>query len=255
MNVFHTIIFFVLVIGSNCETITRDTANDYSTARCSNSTTDCTIDCTEEYSCGGEIHCPGTTSCSTCTILCNARHACHYATIYSHQCGTVDISTKDSDFGLAETIIYAPNNDGDLTISSDSGNKGFYASTVYDNKYTNSITLECKDTTYVDVGGGTHQPNATNECSSNIIYASNSNELFIDCQQYVDCVENEFYCPLNNLEYESGCDVTFNQATIDANIYYSPHGLIVMLLCCYVFYCCFLLLFCLCLILCYSFFI
>ena len=69
-------------------------------------------------------------------------NGCRGSTIYSYECATVSILTEKH-YALASSNIYAPDNSGSLTITSDSGEYGFYQSNVFGAINTESITIDC----------------------------------------------------------------------------------------------------------------
>ena len=218
-----------------CQTIDRDSANDYTNVTCLPNSASCTINCNNRYSCPETIHCPSNTStgCS-CAISCLANHACRGSTIYSYECATVSILVEN-DYGLASSNIYAPDNSGSLTITSDSGEYGFYQSTVHGATNTDSITIDC----YNRVFG---QEDSEHECIENTINALESNFLVFRCFEDAECGDNILYCPKNYQGFfQNTCSVLAQSSTVYGNSYNAIYGSGIVMyflpfFCCY---CCF----------------
>ena len=218
------------------QTIQRNDTNDQSDVTCTNLT--CNIDCNAEYACSTNIYCPTSADCTECTINCNSDNSCRNATIYGYNCSTVSITTSGTQYGLAQTTIYAPSNDGDLVIRSEMGSDyGLYQSTIYDNSNTNKIEIECS--------------NSTN-CSEISVNGENSDQFMMKCIDNSECGYNTIKCPNNyNGNQNGSCQLLFNGSTVYGNEYYALKGFdIVWCLFCFSFFlsfCVFFFFVCVCL--------
>ena len=216
------IVLFFYFGNSCCQIINRHFINDHTNVTCVPNASSCIINCNNGYSCPETIHCPSnsSTDCS-CTINCLEQSACRGSTIYSYECATVSIVSKN-DYSLAMSDIYAPDSGGSITITSDSGDYGFYQSNVFGAKNTGSITINC----YHRLSG---QKNGQHECVENTINGIKSNSLVFRCFENAECGDNTIYCPTNSnfqgvVQNTSNCSVVAQSATTYGNSYYATYG-------------------------------
>ena len=207
------------------QTISRSTPFDSSSVDCDDTGNQCTVECTAEQSCSGEIHCPSGSSCTTCNIECTSDSSCKNSIIYSYNCSSVSV-TVDGDYSLESSTVYAPGDNGQLIIVADSTDYGFHQSTVYADKETNKIKIECYDREQVNDGSGNYAPRAVCECCGNTIYATDSSYFEWQCQSTTDCGVNEIYCPANFAGNSiNSCLISHTQNNVTGNKYYAINGI------------------------------
>ena len=214
---------FGIVTSTN--TITRNTDYDSSPVICGSSDVDCVVNCGADYACSGEVYCSDMVNCNSCVINCNGNYSCSGATIYSNNCTSVSVNVN-GDYSLSSSTLHAPNNDGTITITSDSADYGFYNSRVISAIDTYRIKVECFDRHYVDDGSGSYLPLAVCECCNNTIEGSTATLLEFSCQSDTDCASNNLYCPINYYGSAiNSCVVSHSNNNVTKNRYYAVKGL------------------------------
>ena len=133
------------------------------------------------------IHCPTSTSCNSCDIVCNTPNSCKNITIFGHYCTNVSVHAV-AEHSLQNSIIYAPMN-GDLAViasaqqSSSIHKREYLSSNVIYGKNSNVISVDC----YNNVN-----------CNNNTIYGETSNSVEINLVGNGNWIGNTLYCPSNH---------------------------------------------------------
>ena len=101
---FAFIVAFYIISG---EVLTLDSKSAPNIIECTDSSTDCVINCINSYVCiSKHIHCHRTSTNSICKINLTAASSALYASIYTHQSSTVYINVI-GDQGCFNCKIYA----------------------------------------------------------------------------------------------------------------------------------------------------
>ena len=175
-------------------TITRSTSDDSSDFTCTNSL-GCIINCTAYKSCTGSIYC--SSNGDYCEINCNDDQSCMEATIYGESTKTV-IITFDRDYAGYDSTIYAPDNDGSLTVIVKESLKGFRYGTIIDADNSGSITLVCtnKDKEY----SGSYDA-----CDDVFIDATSATFLNVTAVHDGEFTDSTVYCPIDSSYPGTSC--------------------------------------------------